>query len=245
MANGIVYIGCSDGKVYAFQAKTGKIVWTYTTNGVVDSSPTVVAGIVYVGSQDDSLYASNAATGALQWSYATGDLIESSPEVVNGVAYVSSDDGKIYAIRTIASPVNGNSAGSLLWSDSGAAFQVPAVAHGKVFYGYGTLYAVNSRSGAQIWSFTPDIYLPGHAIVANGIVYVTSASGILYGIDEATGAEVWHAPIRAACFWAARRFPTAPSTSMLTSPGRRPSRSRPAPTPSAPPHPPDPRCTRT
>jgi outer membrane protein assembly factor BamB len=190
---GIVYVGCSDDKLYALQALTGKIVWTYTTGASIDSAPAVVAGVVYVGSKDDSLYALNAATGALLWSYATGGQIESSPAVANGIVHVSSDDGKIYALRAVASPISGVTAGTLLWSSTGALYPSPAVAHGKVFYGYTTLYAANGRTGSTIWSFTPDTNLRGRIVVANGVVYATSASGILYALDESVGTELWHA----------------------------------------------------
>ena len=105
VANGVVYIGASDGKLYAFESATGRALWTATTNGPIESSPTVAGGmnggpsgqVVYVGSDDNSLYAFDA-NGSMKctakkaelktcsplWSYATGGYIESSPTVVDG-----------------------------------------------------------------------------------------------------------------------------------------------------------------
>ena len=44
VANGIVYVGSWDGNVYALNARTGEVVWRYTTGDFV-SSPAVVNGI--------------------------------------------------------------------------------------------------------------------------------------------------------------------------------------------------------
>ena len=58
-------MGSLDGKVYALNAATGALVWSYTTGDEVSSSPAVAGGVVYVGSLDGKVYALNAATGAL------------------------------------------------------------------------------------------------------------------------------------------------------------------------------------
>ena len=97
VANGVVYIGSDDNNVYALNANTGALLWSYTTGGAVTSSPAVANGVVYVGSDDNKVYALNASTGALLWSYTTGGAVESSPAVANGVVYVGSDDGNVYA----------------------------------------------------------------------------------------------------------------------------------------------------
>jgi hypothetical protein len=102
VANGVVYIGSADSKMYAFNADTGKTLWstatTATGNGI-ESSPVVANGVVYIGSLDDTLYAFDAATGQLLWSAATGFEIYSSPTVANGVVYVGSKDRKLYAFH--------------------------------------------------------------------------------------------------------------------------------------------------
>ena len=70
VVNGVVYIGSSDGNIYALNATTGEKLWSYTTGGFVYSSPTVANGIVYVGSDDHNVYALNANTGG-RWSWET------------------------------------------------------------------------------------------------------------------------------------------------------------------------------
>lgn len=54
-----VYVGSGDNQVYALDAATGHVRWTYSTGGS-DSSPVVAGGIMYVGSEDHKVYALNA-----------------------------------------------------------------------------------------------------------------------------------------------------------------------------------------
>jgi outer membrane protein assembly factor BamB len=98
VANGVVYLGSYDHKVYALNASTGAKLWSYATGNVVDSSPAVANGVVYVASDDGNVYAVKAKTGAKLWSYSTGYAGSSSPAVSNGVVYVGSLDGNVYAL---------------------------------------------------------------------------------------------------------------------------------------------------
>jgi outer membrane protein assembly factor BamB len=82
--------------VYALNASTGVLLWSYATGAPVESSPAVANGVVYVGSGDYNLYALNASTGVLLWNYANGPG-QSSPAVANGMVYVGSVFGNVYA----------------------------------------------------------------------------------------------------------------------------------------------------
>ena len=57
VANGVVYVGSYDDKVYALNASTGALLWSYTTGYEVFSSPAVANGVLYVGSDDYKVYA--------------------------------------------------------------------------------------------------------------------------------------------------------------------------------------------
>ncbi len=98
VANGVLYVGCYDSRVYALNASTGAHVWQYRTGEVVTSSPAVANGVVYFGSWDNSVYALTASEGRLLWKYTTGSAVFSSPAVANGVVYVGSDDNSVYAL---------------------------------------------------------------------------------------------------------------------------------------------------
>ena len=60
----MVYVGSADNNVYALNAVTGALLWSYATGNVVTSSPTVANGVVYVGSWDNHINAFSLPSGA-------------------------------------------------------------------------------------------------------------------------------------------------------------------------------------
>jgi outer membrane protein assembly factor BamB len=74
VANGVVYFASVNyvgPNVFALNAKTGALRWSYATGTRGATSPVVANGMLY-GSSGPTVYALNASTGALLWSYATG-----------------------------------------------------------------------------------------------------------------------------------------------------------------------------
>ncbi|MBN2310947.1 MAG: PQQ-binding-like beta-propeller repeat protein, partial [Candidatus Hydrogenedentes bacterium] len=68
VAGGVVYFGSSaDDKVYALDAGTGEVRWTFFTGGPIRLAPTIADGRAYVGSDDGCVYCLDAADGALIW----------------------------------------------------------------------------------------------------------------------------------------------------------------------------------
>jgi len=188
VANGLVYVGSTDHKLYALYASTGTLKWSYPTGGQINSSPAVANGLVYVGSADKKLYALYASTGAFKWSYPTGGQINSSPAVANGLVYVGSYDGKLYALDA--------STGAYKWSYPTGSYinSSPAVANGLVYVGStdNKLYALYASTGAKKWSYTTggQIWSTSPA-VANGLVYVGSTDHNLYALNAKTGDYLW------------------------------------------------------
>ena len=65
-ADGTVYIGSLDKKVYALDGKTGARKWAFETGEKVRSSPAIGAdGTVYIGSLDKKVYAIRTDSGGL------------------------------------------------------------------------------------------------------------------------------------------------------------------------------------
>ena len=82
VSNGVVYLGSAytqdlNGNVYALNATTGALIWSYNVGGSVQEIA-VGNGKVYAvqwldGAAFDILYALNATTGSLDWTYQAGD----------------------------------------------------------------------------------------------------------------------------------------------------------------------------
>ena len=139
VANGTVYVGSWNAKLYAFDAAgsanctagaTGKTctpLWTAATTSSIGGTPAVANGVVYTVSGNGTLSAFDAAgstdcsgtvtakTCTPLWHSAAGTggyVTSSSPAVANGVVYFSSTNGGTYGY---------DAAGSLSCSVSGTA----------------------------------------------------------------------------------------------------------------------------
>ncbi|MBP1996973.1 outer membrane protein assembly factor BamB family protein [Paenibacillus eucommiae] len=97
-ADGTVYVGSTDGKLYAVDKK-GKKKWEFPTEAAVYSSPAISAdGTVYVGS-GVNLYAITP-DGKLKWTFEAGGAIYSTVAIgEDGTVYVECEDGKLYALK--------------------------------------------------------------------------------------------------------------------------------------------------
>jgi outer membrane protein assembly factor BamB len=195
VANGIVYINANsstshNGSMYAFDVKTGAMLWKAPIGSYdFGCAPTVANGVVYMGSFDNNLYAFNARTGAVLWKAPTTGRIGSSPTLVNGVIYIGSDDGSLYAFEA--------SDGTKLWSHptGSTIFSSPAVANGLVYVGSNDhkLYALDAKTGTPRWTFTTGNQVISSPTVANGIVYVGSNDHTFYALNAQTGVIRWKA----------------------------------------------------
>ena len=160
VSNGMVYVGSSDGTLYAFDAAgatncdSGSCapIWTATTaTDLSSSTPAVANGTVYVGGKDGRLYAFDAAGDCQSascrslWTTVLGGPIYSSPAVANGVVYVSSSDGYLAAYDAAGNLKCSDSVCSPLWRAGGIAYpSSPAVSNGVVYVasgGQSKLYA--------------------------------------------------------------------------------------------------------
>lgn len=178
VGNGMVYAGATDSNLYALDAGSATLLWTYATGAPV-STPVVAGGAVFAGSEDRNLYALDAVTGALLWSYTSGGTIFSAPAVVNGVVYVSSD--QLYAL-------NANT-GALIWKYPISPHSSPAVVRNVVYAGYDQVYALNASTGALIWKYPATASTT--PAIANGMVYVGSGDGNIYALNASSGILTW------------------------------------------------------
>ena len=56
-ANGVLYAGTVGGNLFAYDALTGDVLWSYSIGSAIESSPVIVNGMLFVGADDGHLYA--------------------------------------------------------------------------------------------------------------------------------------------------------------------------------------------
>jgi outer membrane protein assembly factor BamB len=204
VANGVVYVGSWDGKLYAYAVGCASgggsctPLWTAapaTTGASIYSSPAVADGVVYVGDTYGKLYAyavgcnSGGGTCTPLWTATTEGAIWSSPAVANGVVYVGSEGAKLYAYAVGCN--SGGGSCTPLWTASTNGpinASSPAVANGVVYVGsmddklYAYAVGCNSGGGSctPLWTATTGGAIESSPAVANGVVYVGSYDDKLY-----------------------------------------------------------------
>ncbi|HVO27535.1 MAG TPA: PQQ-binding-like beta-propeller repeat protein [Candidatus Margulisiibacteriota bacterium] len=106
LAGDRLYVGSDDGNLYAVDATSGTVVWSFPTNGPIISSPAVAIGgeepVIVVGSTDGNVYfvRDAGASATLMTTFAIGAPVRSSPALgADGTVYVGADDGRLYAIH--------------------------------------------------------------------------------------------------------------------------------------------------
>ena len=91
---GRVYLGNTDGRIYAYDAATGNLDWAYQTGAYVYASPAVtnapgLGPTIYVGSYDGNFYALNARTGHVDWTFNAAGKISGSATIIGRYVYFS------------------------------------------------------------------------------------------------------------------------------------------------------------
>ncbi len=66
--NNILVVPCTDGVIYALNARTGKEKWKYEVGKAVVASPTIYGKTIYVGGSDETFRALRLKDGKLVWS---------------------------------------------------------------------------------------------------------------------------------------------------------------------------------
>ncbi len=138
---GRVFLGNTDGRVYAYDARTGALDWAVQTGAYVYASPAVtnapgIGPTVYLGSYDGSFYAINARTGHVSWKFDPGGKISGSATIIGRIVYFSDlSYHRVYAL--------GISTGRLVFQMSSGSFD-PAISDGRDVYltGYSAVYAM-------------------------------------------------------------------------------------------------------
>ena len=233
-----LYFGSNDGALYKVRAVDGALLWRFATNSQVSRKPVLHAGVVYVINANDTLVAIRQDTGELLWyrhrTPALGMGISGYAGPVfhedrifaafsDGVvqAYDAVDGAELWNPVDLTAAVEQARAGEeLRYFDIDATPIVTDVdgAAAVVVASYeGGLFALNAKSGAQLWhnegvSGVTELTLwsspvrpaarpvdgeeapaPAAAPAAEQrLVFASSGSTGLWAIDPETGAEKWH-----------------------------------------------------
>jgi outer membrane protein assembly factor BamB len=196
VVGGVVYVGDWNGKVYAFNARTGRLRWTFSADGKIKDGIAVTGGRAYFGTYAHHVYALRARTGKQVWRASAqqrlGPLATfySTPAVAYGRVYIGGTDGKVYSF--------GASSGKLRWSHGtgGYVYASPAVWQRRVYAGSfdDNLYCFDAATGNVMWTFKANGNISGSPVVLDGIVYFSSLGQRTYALNAVSGKLLWSFP---------------------------------------------------
>jgi outer membrane protein assembly factor BamB len=172
-------------------------LWSVGLGGVpFFASPVIADGRVFVNLDDGRLAAFDLSDGNQLWTFAGSSGMRGTPAVSDGVVYTGGGTaGGIHAVSAAT--------GELIWKletpGRRTIYTSPTVVDGVVYVATGftttasdTVYALDADTGAVLWSRDVGPRVFGGPAVADGLLFVASASAqTLYALDAATGSPVW------------------------------------------------------
>jgi outer membrane protein assembly factor BamB len=211
----LVYVGGSDGKLYALNAKTGKQSWTsdFITDAPADppdfpgararvgntqARPSSLASdgeTLFLSVFDQSrLVAVHASDGKRLWSFQAGGWIYGAAVTTDKHVFIGSQDKAFYCLD--------KQTGKQVWSfrtqsriESGGVVDARSVYFGSCD---GNLYCLNQSDGKERWRFATDANADGRKsaiysvpILRRGGVCFAAGEGQAYSVDCESGKLNW------------------------------------------------------
>ncbi len=157
--DGRVYVsgGFRSKEYYAFEATSGKPTWAVSLDDDGPSSSACADRVCVFNTESCTVFALDAASGKMLWSWWLGDPLTSSPTIAGGRVFTS------YPVRKVA----------------GGKPRPPNATH--------ALIAFDLHSGKVLWQQWLDSDVMSAPVATNGFVYVSTFSGTLLKLEQATG----------------------------------------------------------
>lgn len=222
IADGRIFAIDSNSEVSAYDAASGRHLWTAELtpdeedDGHISGGLAYEGGRVFAGTGFAQVVALDAASGQIAWRKTVSGPVRSAPTVRGGRVFAVSLDNKLHALAAHD--------GSLLWNHAGSPEMAmllggasPAVDQGVVVVPYtsGELAALKVDNGRQLWmdSLTSRrrtdataalAHIRANPVIDRGRVFAISHSGLMVAIDLRSGTRLWEKGIGGhQSFWVA------------------------------------------
>ncbi len=190
---GNVYIGSTDGVVYAVRLNDGSMIWQTDTGDDIEASPLLIGETLYIGNLSGNFFAMDARDGAILWQSKTGsDIMGSanragSPAGSEPLVVVGSYDTKMYCFDTLT--------GELQWTyETGNYINGAPGSDGEhvVFGGCDAiLHIVSAADGSKTGEVEVGAYIAGSTALVDGRAYLGHYDGGVVCIDVGEQLVVW------------------------------------------------------
>ncbi|KPL19434.1 MAG: hypothetical protein AMJ92_03060 [candidate division Zixibacteria bacterium SM23_81] len=164
------------------------LLWRFRTKGPIVSSPAVVDGLVCIGSLGKRFYLLSARDGRPYSFLKVGSSISASPAIGVRTVFFGTefgDDG-VYALDLIN--------GDMRWKKDIPDVSASLTLAGRVVFvssGSGSIHALSTEDGQELWRFQTEGRTSTAAAFMRGMIYLGSAEGFVYALEADTGREAW------------------------------------------------------
>jgi outer membrane protein assembly factor BamB len=188
VADDTLYVGSSDGWLYAIDTLYGESAWTspVDTGSKIWTSPVVNGGVVYVSNYDRKLLAISSTDGTVIWQTELPASIATSPAVFDDSIFLGTFDNHLYAIDKTNGKEKWNfKGGNWFWS-------TPITKDGVVYAGCldNKIYAIDASTGKELWQFATGGPIIAPPVLADGFIVLASKEGDIYFLDTSQGSLV-------------------------------------------------------
>ncbi len=135
----------------------------------------VVDGMVFAGEGARRVYALDAQTGKEVWAFSTINEMMNTPLVADGLVFAGAGDTGFSFDKVIKFKSQ------------------ERIARGMGFSGY---YALDEKTGKQVWRFDTDGNAMPGAIYIDHVLYFATGDGHVYAVEGRSGKLVWKTDIK-------------------------------------------------
>ena len=178
IANGILYIGSTDGKLYALDAKQWGIKWVFDAGDAIRYSATVLGNKVYFSARNNKVYALDAKTGEKLWEFKSKSWMDAPPIVLDNRVYIGAFPSKIYLL---------NASTGVLEAMRERTIRIQGIEYGCA---NAVFRPISPEHNADLWRDRTN-GSESYPVTANGIVYIGARNGQLHAFDVASQTETW------------------------------------------------------
>lgn len=202
LVESVIYRGCDAGKMHAFDANTGSILWEFAAKATgrkgIMSAPLVHEGRVYFGAFNGTIYCLDAASGKEIWSQAYGEWVGSSPVVApkHGLVYFGIEYARPWARGSVGA--FSLDTGARVWEHLVRKLQHGSPAYWKtgdmIIWGTADheMVALQAATGEVVWAFPTRRSVKYAPAIdeTRGIAAFASFDTFIYVLDLRTGRQL-------------------------------------------------------
>ncbi len=183
----VIFVGSTDGKVYAVESSSGNRLWKFDTGGAILSSPVVLPDRVILASTDGGVYCLEPQGGKPLWSQEVMSPCVSTPSVHRDTVVVGAMDGHITAFEA--------KSGLMKWRyDAGSPVVANSQAYNDLVFSTakdGTVHALSVHSGRLKWKVALSTAIVTGPMASADAIYVGAQTGVFHALEAETGRIIW------------------------------------------------------